>query len=30
MKLNLKIPYIQVKRPTKINEYYRKGFPDIY
>ena len=30
MKLNLKIPYIQVKRPIKINKYCLKGLQDTY
>ena len=30
MKLNLKIPYIQVKRPTKINKYHLKPLQDTY
>ena len=30
MKLNLKIPYIQVKRPIKINKYHLKSLKDTY
>ena len=30
MKLNLKIPYIQVKRPIKINKYHLKRLQDTY
>ena len=30
MKLNLKIPYIQVKRPIKINKYHLKSLQDTY
>ena len=30
MKLNLKIPYIQVKRPIKINKYHLKILQDTY
>ena len=30
MKLNLKIPYIQVKRPIKINKYDLKSLQDTY
>ena len=28
MKLNLKIPYIQVKRPIKINKYHLKSLQE--
>ena len=28
MKLNLKIPYIQVKRPIKINKFHLKSLED--
>ena len=30
MKFNLKIPYIQVKRPIKINKYHIKSLQDTY
>ena len=30
MKLNLKIPYIQVKRPIKINKYHLKSLQDTF
>ena len=30
MKLNQKIPYIQVKRPIKINKYHLKSLQDTY
>ena len=30
MKINLKIPYIQVKRPIKINIYHLKSLQDMY
>ena len=30
MKLNLKITYIQVKRPIKINKYHLKSLQDTY
>ena len=30
MKVNLKIPYIQVKRPIKINKYDLKSLQDTY
>ena len=30
MKLNLKIPYIQVKRPAKITKYHLKSLQDTY
>ena len=30
MRLNLKIPYIQVKRPIKINKYHLKSLQDTY
>ena len=30
MKLNYKIPYIQVKRPIKINKYHLKSLQGMY
>ena len=30
MKLNKRVPYIQVKRPIKINKFYRKSLQDTY
>ena len=30
MKLNQKIPYIEVKRPIEINKYHLKSLPDMY
>ena len=30
MKINLKIPYVQVKRPIKINKYHLKSLQDTY
>ena len=30
MKINLKIPYVQVKRSIKINKYHLKSLQDVY
>ena len=30
IKIKLKIPYIQVKRPIKINQYHLKSLQDTY